>query len=56
MLWVDSAESNIVDKSVAITGPAIANSTYSGTIPHDLMRIPSAPYNLNFEDTVLLDQ
>jgi hypothetical protein len=56
MLWVDSADFNIVDMSVAVTGPTFSPAAYSGKTPLDLTRIPAAPHNLNFEETVPLDQ
>lgn len=56
MLWVDSADFNVVNKTVAVTGPAFSGAAYPGKIPPDPTRIPPAPYNLNFEETVPLDQ
>jgi hypothetical protein len=56
MLWVDSADFNIVDKIVAVTGPPFSRAAYPGKNLPDPTRIPAAPYNLNFEETVPLDQ
>ena len=56
MLWVDSADFNIVHKSVALAGPSFGLAAYPGKITPDLTRIPAAPYNLNFEETAPLDQ
>ncbi len=56
MLWVDSADFNIVKNTVAVTGPAFSDAAYPGKIVPDPTRIPPAPYNLNFEETVPLDQ
>jgi hypothetical protein len=56
MLWIDSADFNMVDKTVPVTGPAFSDAAYPGKIPPELTRIPAAPYNLNFEETVPLDQ
>jgi hypothetical protein len=56
MLWVDSADFNVVNKTVAVTGPAFRDAAYPGKILPDPTRIPPAPYNLNFDETVPLDQ
>jgi hypothetical protein len=56
MLWIDSADFNVVNKTVAVTGPAFSDAAYPGKILPDPTRIPPAPYNLNFEETVPLDQ
>jgi hypothetical protein len=56
MLWVDSADFNVANKTVAVTGPAFSDAAYPRKFLPDPTRIPPAPYNLNFEETVPLDQ
>jgi hypothetical protein len=55
-LWMDSAEFNVVDKTVPVTGRPI--SAQNALVnPHlDVAALRPAPENLDFEESVPIDQ